>query len=84
MRNSELTKGNKKCLEAILTYMKEHGYAPSIRELQDMTGYKSTSSVALNVGRLFDLGYIETEAPIGSPRAYRLGKRTYEEGLTKR
>lgn len=75
MRIKKLTIGDKKCLDAVKAYINEHGYAPSIREIVEMTGYTSTSTVHGHLNRLFDLGYLESEAPEGTPRAFRLGEK---------
>ncbi len=65
-------------LNAIKYYFDEHAYVPSIREIGDLTGLRSTSSVHVHMDKLFRLGVIETDlehdetATNGSPRAYRL------------
>ncbi|MGK2740558.1 hypothetical protein ACSHT0_06650 [Tepidicaulis sp. LMO-SS28] len=46
-----LTKRQAKVLLAIEEYISKHGHAPAVRELQDITGYRSTGSVA----RILDL-----------------------------
>lgn len=78
MRAKTLNAGSRRCLDAIVSYMNEHGYAPSIREICEMTGYKSTASVSEYVNMLIMLDYLETEAPAGSPRAFRLGPKAKE------
>lgn len=62
-------------LGLIASYISEHGYAPSVRELLEMSRYSSTSTIQEHMELLFKEGYLETEAPKGSPRAFRLGKR---------
>lgn len=67
-----LREGPKKTLVTIINFIDEYGYAPSIREICDLTGYSSTCSVAFHVKELVNLGYLETDHP-GSPRAIRIG-----------
>lgn len=43
----------------IKKYIEEHNYAPTIREICDITGLKSTSTVAMYLKRLKDRGYID-------------------------
>lgn len=75
MRSMDLTPGSTKCLAVIISYIEEHGYAPSFREICDMSGYTSTCTVDKHVDRLFLLGYLETDAPAGSSRAFRLSEK---------
>ena len=44
---------------AILEYIKSHGYAPTTRELAEMLGYKSPSSIHGYLGVLEDEGFID-------------------------
>jgi SOS-response transcriptional repressor LexA len=39
-------------IEAIETFWTEHGYAPSVRDLCDLTGTKSPSTMHERLGRL--------------------------------
>ena len=39
-------------LEAVILFFKKHGYSPTIREICDMTGLASTSSVHYHISRL--------------------------------
>ncbi|MDK2919971.1 MAG: repressor LexA [Candidatus Petromonas sp.] len=59
-----------KVYKAIKEFYKNHGYSPSIRELQKICGYKSTSSVHNHLKKLEKAGYIELNKNI--PRAIRL------------
>lgn len=43
----------------ILTYIGEHGYAPSVRDICDEVGLKSPSTVHFHLKNLAELGYIE-------------------------
>ena len=71
----------KEILEAIILYIQEHGYAPTVREIGEMVGLKS--SVQSHLDRMLADGMIETDAGVGSPRAirvpgYEFRKRTQE------
>lgn len=58
--------------EHIVEYIKDHGYPPSVRDLCEMSGYKSTSSVHKLVRNLIKDGKIETDHEFGTPRALRV------------
>jgi repressor LexA len=73
----------KEILEAIISYIQEHGYAPTVREIGEMVGLKSASSVQSHLDRMLADGMIETDTWVGSPRAirvpgYEFRKRTQE------
>ena len=55
-----LTKGQQKVYDYIVE-CSENGRIPSIRELCDATGFRSTSTVAYHLKALETLGYIERE-----------------------
>lgn len=61
-----------KVFNCIAEYIKEHNYPPSIRELCELTGIKSTSSVHRYVCDLIQKGKIETDSKIGTSRALRV------------
>lgn len=46
----------------ILTSIREHGYAPSVREIGDAVGLRSPSTVHFHLKNLAELGYIEKGA----------------------
>lgn len=58
-------------LEAIKAYITQHGYPPTVREICDMTGIASTSTVHYQLQRMFADGTLETDHP-GMPRAIRV------------
>ena len=58
--------------EKIIFYIKEHGYAPTVREICEMTNLKSTSSVQSYLCKMFEEGELETDAKIGASRAIRV------------
>lgn len=60
-----------KILTAIKDYIKQHGYPPSFREIGDMVGLQSTSSVQKYIKKMLELGVLETDHP-GMARAIRV------------
>lgn len=62
--------------KAILTYITEyirlHGYSPSVREIGEGVGLKSSSSVQRHLQRMLESGELETDARFGTPRAIRV------------
>lgn len=62
-----------KILDFIVSYIEIHCYPPTIREIADGVGLKSTNSVLNNMKQLQMLGLLETDAPVkGSSRAIRV------------
>lgn len=59
-------------MREITNYFIMHGYAPSLREIGDAAGLKSTSTVARYVDTLINEGKLESEAKNGASRAYRV------------
>lgn len=59
-------------LNAIIEYIKEHQYSPTVREICDMTGLKSTASVHRYIDELLKSGLLETDCGIGMPRSIRV------------
>jgi len=59
MKRNNLSARQKKILEFIETFLGEHGYPPSIREIGEAVGIASTSVVNYNLNKLVNLGYIE-------------------------
>lgn len=58
-------------LSAIKDYIRQRGYPPTVREIGDMVGLYSTSSVHAHLQRMFADGTLETDHP-GMPRAIRV------------
>ncbi|MFA7296277.1 MAG: hypothetical protein WC211_03700 [Dehalococcoidia bacterium] len=54
-----MSRNQRKILTAIARYIDQHGFSPSLREIQAMTGISSTSVVAYNRDRLAALGFID-------------------------
>lgn len=63
----DLTEMEQKVLDAIINYINENGFGPSIRELGNTVGLKSTSTIHYYVKRLEEKGYIIRKG--NSPRA---------------
>lgn len=62
-----------KILNMVIKYIELHGYPPTIREIADGVGLKSTSSVKNHLTKMIDSGMLETDAETpGSPRAIRV------------
>ena len=51
-------------VEKITEYIEKHGYSPTVREIGEMTGLKSTSSVQHHLKVLFKEGRLETDAVV--------------------
>lgn len=66
-------------LEAIKKYIAVHGYPPTNRELAEATGY-SLSSVNGCLKSMLKEGILETDHPLGSPRAIRVPGMRWQEG----
>lgn len=58
--------------QCIISYIEEHGYSPSFRELCDITGIKSTSSIQYQITKMLEIGMLETDCGIGISRAIRV------------
>ena len=54
-----MTLHQKRCLDFIIAFWKERGYAPSFTEIQDFLGAKSKSTVASVVHQLERRGFIK-------------------------
>ena len=61
-----------KILEAIETFWNLHGYGPSFRDLQELTGISSTSVVWYQLRRLREQGVVDYEPDVA--RSVRLKK----------
>lgn len=71
MAATNINNSDKTVLNYIKKYVEEHGYAPSIREICDGTGYKSSSTVHAHVLKLIYAGLLETDHA-NTPRALRI------------
>ena len=57
---------------AIIDYIKEHQYPPTVRELCDLTGLRSTNTVNFHINNLIKNGELETDCGVGASRAIRV------------
>ena len=58
-QSNELTRQEKSVLDYIKQQIREKGYPPSVREVCNAVGFKSTSSAHQYIARLADKGYID-------------------------
>ena len=79
MTAKEVAKTRERILEYIREEIKERGYPPTVREIKDAVGLKSTSTVHGHLDRLERDGYIRRLA--GSPRAIAVVE--HEQGITE-
>nr|DAH03546.1 MAG TPA: LexA repressor [Caudoviricetes sp.] len=70
IKRGEKVRGN--ILIFITEYIKEHGYAPTFREIGMGVNLKSTASVSNHIEKMIKAGVLETDAGVGSPRALRI------------
>lgn len=68
----ELTERQRDILEAIHTHVEDHGYPPSVREICDAVGLRSTSSVHAQLSTLEERGYLRRDPT--KPRALELAR----------
>lgn len=63
-----MNRGSKKMdiLECIQNYSRKHGFPPTVRELCEMTGFKSTSTIHRYIVQLKEDGLLESE--VSKPR----------------
>ena len=64
------TETRQRIYDFLVEFMIKNGYAPSVREITDGVGLKSTSSVYTHLLKLHDMGKIHMEE--NKPRAIRL------------
>ena len=69
-----MTKRQEDILRIINNYIMTEGIAPTVREICDITGLKSTSTVHGHIRRLEKMGYIKMIKD--SPRSIRVLKIT--------
>jgi repressor LexA len=59
MAKGKLSDRQRRMLDFIQHYSREHGYPPSIREIGEAVGISSTSVVNYNLNRLVEEGYLD-------------------------
>lgn len=62
-----------------MEYIEKHQYPPTVREIGDMVGLKSTYSVQHHLKRLVDEGKLESDTGFNSPRAIRVPGFRFEK-----
>lgn len=67
-----MTESRKIVYDAIVAYINEHQYAPTVRELCELTGLKSAATIHSHITRLINDGYLDTDHADGAPRALRV------------
>lgn len=76
MANKRLTKHGievrNRMKQMIIEYICEHGYSPTVREIAEMVGLKSTSSVHSHLNIMLENGMLDTDHGFGTPRAIRV------------
>jgi len=68
----DLTTRQREILDFLVTFLDQHGYPPSFREIASGLGFKSTNGVAYQLKVLQELGYLERNVPGSPARALRL------------
>lgn len=62
----DLTQRQRRIIQVIEDSIRDHGYAPTLREIGETVGLGSTSSVSYQLSRLEEMGYLSRGA--GRPR----------------
>ena len=65
-------------LEAITKYINERQYPPTVREICEIVGLKSTATVHRHIEILKERGLLETDGDLHHMRALRVPKRMNE------
>ena len=69
-----------KILNYIIKYILKHGYPPTVREIGEGIGLRSTSTVQAQIKKMLETRMLESDAPEGTPRALRVpGYKFIEE-----
>lgn len=58
MNKERATKKQQELLKFVDSFIREHGYGPSYREIMNGLGYKSVSTVAIHIDGLITKGYL--------------------------
>ena len=73
MVKGKLSDRQRRMLDFIMQYSRDHGYPPSIREIGQAVGISSTSVVNYNLNRLVDEGYLDRQQNVS--RGLRLTEK---------
>lgn len=80
MKGMQVRRGvhkRKEILEYIVTYIQQHSYSPSYREIAEAVGLRSISSVQNHIEVLKRMGMLESDEDNGVPRALRVPGYAY-------
>ncbi|MGC9469861.1 MAG: transcriptional repressor LexA [Anaerolineae bacterium] len=77
VRVKDLPERQRKVLDCIETYVDEHGFPPTVREIGDTIGVNSTSLVSYYLKRLEEQGFINREPSMS--RAIQVTRPTTQE-----
>lgn len=77
MAQQQLTPKEKEIYDYLCEKLSRHGFAPSVRDIQNALSIKSTATVHAYLARLEDKGYIHRES--GKSRAMRLDENGSSE-----
>ncbi|OGH16033.1 MAG: repressor LexA [Candidatus Levybacteria bacterium RIFCSPHIGHO2_02_FULL_40_18] len=77
----DLTKKDQNTLRFIIQYQTSNGYSPSMREIKDAIGTKSTRGATLHLDKLNNLGYIKRNP--NSRRAIKILLNPFEDKKKK-
>jgi len=81
-RSEGLSKRHIKILEFLTNFQEKSGYSPSIRQIGDSIGVKSTSLIDYYLNQLKDMGYIERDQHVS--RSIRVLRPAEDESLAER
>ena len=70
MRHSKIKQND--ILNYIASYTESHQYSPSVREIADGVGVKSTSTIQNHLDQMIEMGILETDTKPRQPRAIRI------------
>ena len=74
----KLTKSQQKIYDYLLS-RRDEGIPPTVREIRDATGFKSTSTIQAHLNTLERLGLISKQP--GHMRSVSLGERSHRDGI---
>lgn len=59
-------------LASIVGYINRYGYPPTVREIGELVGLRSPSTIQMHLTKMFAEGMLETDAQLGCSRAIRV------------
>lgn len=79
LKNDKLSKTTLSVLSFVHDFINENGFSPTVREICNGVGLKSTSSVHSHMNKLDDLGYLVKDYK--KPRNIRINEEKYVEAI---